>query len=203
MTTIDAEHERGSLLRPDENQKTATRTNDNRMPGVYLAGPAVFAPGETVADYFRQAAQLCGALGLQALSPLDIELRANAFDQRPESRAAAIKRGNLELLMAANCIVADISPFRGPHLDPGTAYEIGYADALGLPVILYSTVQGSLLRRMKTAVDAEGYSVEDFGLCDNLMIAAALSGSNTATAGRPVHASLGEALAAAAAIVRA
>jgi nucleoside 2-deoxyribosyltransferase len=35
------------------------------------------------------------------------------------------------------------SPFRGVSLDAGTAYEIGYACALGKPVFGYSNVLAS------------------------------------------------------------
>ncbi len=171
-----------------------------RKRGIYLAGPAVFAPAEIAQAHFHHAAILCEELQLQLLSPLDIELKENEFDNRAESRAIAIKRGNLELMMTASCVVADISPFRGPHMDPGTAYEIGWADALSLPVILYSQARGTLRSRYGRAADRLGYSIEDFGLCDNLMIAASLSGSKVGAA-RIVHATLEEALRAAAAAV--
>ena len=66
-------------------------------------------------------------------------------------------------------------------MDPGTAWEIGYAIAKGLPVFAWST--GSELLRARTqayvgtrtiegrVVDDKGWAIEDFDLVDNLMIA--------------------------------
>ena len=51
-------------------------------------------------------------------------------------------------------------------MDPGTAYEIGFADALGKTVIIY-TKDPSVY---KTRVQPDGLIVEDFNLVDNLMI---------------------------------
>ena len=62
----------------------------------------------------------------------------------------------------------------------GTAYEIGYAEALGKPVTTYSELRSTLLNlhisRMdakftgETWRDARGYLIEDFGLKTNLML---------------------------------
>jgi len=71
---------------------------------------------------------------------------------------------HLEMLrrMIDECdaVIANIEPFRGPHMDPGTAFEIGYAVAKGKPVYCYTT----------QARDENGDAIEDFGLTENLMI---------------------------------
>ena len=73
-----------------------------------------------------------------------------------------------------------VSSFRGPGMDPGTAYEIGYMRAKGRPVFAYSNDPASYAGRVPDArprdgslVDGAGQSVEDFGLSENLMIACA------------------------------
>ncbi len=79
---------------------------------------------------------------------------------------------------ASDALIANITPFRGPHMDPGTAWEIGYAEARGKPVILWSADSRLLASRVGAATptgwrDADGHAVEDFGGRENLMIAPA------------------------------
>lgn len=141
-------------------------------PAVYLAGPEVF-----FADVEAVAAQLkavCAAHGLQGLFPTDAE-RTTGEDI---SMARAIYLGNVALIDRSAAVVADITPFRGAGMDPGTAWEIGYAVARGLPVFAYSHDLRAYAERVGPAgqgprgpVDADGLLVEDFGLVENLMIA--------------------------------
>lgn len=138
---------------------------------LYLAGPAVFRPDAAAVGAALKA--LCQAHGATGLFPLDNEVE-------PGPRAAsAIYRGNLGMIGRAQALVADISPFRGPHCDPGTAFEIGYARAMGKPVHAYSRRAGDLLSRCADACwdggwrDRDGLAIEDFGLPENLMIALA------------------------------
>jgi len=141
-------------------------------PAVYLAGPEVFFPDvEAVAARLKA---LCAAAGLTGLFPTDAA--------RPTgdgiSTARAIYLGNVALIDRSDAVVADISPFRGAGMDPGTAWEIGYAIARGLPVFAYSHDLRPYAERVGPAgqgprgpVDADGLLVEDFGLVENLMIA--------------------------------
>jgi nucleoside 2-deoxyribosyltransferase len=158
--------------------------------GVYLAGPAVFR-GD--ADAHGAALKRhCIANGLEPLWPLDNETKS--------SDAAALAREirlmNCAMIERAAAVIADISPFRGPNMDPGTAFEIGYAIALNKPVFVYTSAPGeTLLDRTKAAFelrkigakhfDADDMEVEDFGLHENLMIA---------TVAEPVYGSFEEAL---------
>lgn len=144
---------------------------------VYLAGPGVFRHDAPV--FAAMLKELCGARGLSALWPLD-----NVIDEAAEraAQADAIRRANEAMIRQAAAVVADISPFRGPNMDPGTAYEIGFALALGKPVFAYSADRRSLLARTAPALAADGIGrdhagllVEDFGLPENLMIATALA----------------------------
>lgn len=143
-----------------------------RKPSVYLAGPEVFMPDvESVAARLKA---LCAGAGLEGLFPTDAA-RPVGDDIPP---ALAIYRGNVALIERSDAVVADISPFRGAGMDPGTAWEIGYAVARGLPVFAYSFDSRAYAERVaaKTAgprgpVDEDGLLVEDFGLVENLMIA--------------------------------
>lgn len=144
---------------------------------VYLAGPDCFR--ENSLGIYARKKDLCKAYGLEGMAPLDNELDDgdNLFFE-----AAHIRKGNIEMIHKADIIIAEISPFRGPGMDAGTAFEIGYAQALSKKVIMYSNESQS---RYKDRVNdwhnlsgieyrtsfVEFPSVEDFQLTDNLMIA--------------------------------
>lgn len=139
---------------------------------VYLAGPEVFFPN--VDEVARGLKALCTAHGLAGLFPTDAE--------RPEGQGQSVARaiylGNVDLIDRSVAVIADIGPFRGVGMDPGTAWEIGYAVARGLPVFAYSRDLRPYAERVgpvgqgpRGPVDADGLLVEDFGLVENLMIA--------------------------------
>lgn len=139
---------------------------------IYLAGPDVFRPD--AAAWAGQARELCLAAGHQALIPLDGDQPATA---------AAIYRSNLQQIAAADAVVANLNPFRGAEPDSGTCVEIGYALALGKPVIGYADDLRPLRERLRASGpgadgrwhDAAGHVVENFGLPFNLMLAVPLS----------------------------
>lgn len=141
--------------------------NPTLRPVLYLAGPDIFRP-DGVAEGERLKA-ICARLGLEGLYPLDGPVLADA---------GAMRANCLALIDRADGVLANISPFRGPHMDPGTAYEIGYAVARGRPVYLWSAEPRALRARIPDdgsggmpARDGAGLLIEDFGLPENLMIA--------------------------------
>ena len=140
-------------------------------PNAYLAGPDVFHPkaierGKAMVDALKQS-------GINGLYPLDNEIK----DFKDVS--LDIFKANVALIDRSQIVLANIAPFRGSSLDPGTAWEIGYAYAKGIPVVCYGVDGKSLLERARGLgvcphdgkIDANGDEVEDFGLVDNLMIA--------------------------------
>ncbi|MDP1645265.1 MAG: nucleoside 2-deoxyribosyltransferase [Sulfuritalea sp.] len=132
---------------------------------LYLAGPDVFRPdaGAWAAD----VRALCLRQGHEALIPLDAM----------QATAAEIYRSNLGLIVAADAVLANLNPFRGAEPDSGTCVEVGYALALGKPVIGYLDVLAPLRERLQArdadsdCQDAAGWAVENFGLPLNLMLA--------------------------------
>lgn len=143
---------------------------------VYLAGFDVFRP-DSVA-YGESLKDLCRAYGLQGLYPLD-----NHAPPGLHGRGLAdwIYRENIKLIERADAVMANLNPFRGAEPDSGTAFEVGYALALGKPVWAYTAVSDSMVEQVAVTqaqdgagprhVDANGYTVEDFGLNLNLMLA--------------------------------
>jgi nucleoside 2-deoxyribosyltransferase len=134
---------------------------------LYLAGPDVFAPD--AAARFEAMRAACRAAGFVPLTPVDNVLPSHLSGA---ALAAFIKRANVAMIRACDAVVANIAAFRGPNMDPGTAWEIGYAEALGKPVVLWSETPDLLNTRSGGgSVDADGWMIEDFGLAENLMIA--------------------------------
>lgn len=144
---------------------------------VYLSGPEVFL--EDANDVLARKMAICRELGWEGLSPLDNEIPAQVED--PRQAALAIYAGNLAMMDRADAIIANITPFRGPHMDPGTAFELGYMVAQGKPVMVYTQAidslvdrvadwSGGLTREAGVLRDHNGHAVENFGLFENLMI---------------------------------
>ena len=137
---------------------------------IYFAGPDVFSPD--VAAWAVNVRQLCHQAGHIPLLPVD----------NVAETATEICRGNLEFLRAADVVVANLNPFRGCEPDSGTVFEIGFAVALGKPVVAYLDDMRSLLEKLKASnnvlecvdgrcYDCNGQLIEDFGLPLNLMLA--------------------------------
>jgi len=140
-----------------------------KMPTAYLAGPDVFFPNAK-----REGKRKCELLlshGIHGHFPLDNEISESS------DIAHRIFLGNVALIDKSDIVLANILPFRGPSLDPGTAWEIGYAYARGIPVICYGS-RTTYLERCRAlgwegvdpGWDWEGMLIEDFGEQENLMI---------------------------------
>lgn len=145
-------------------------------PDVYLAGPDVFLPNAL--EVGRRKVDLCRQAGLTGLFPMD-------QDKESSGRAEDIFLANCALMQRARMGLFNLTPFRGPSLDAGTAFEVGYMASMGKPLFGYSASPLSYERRVERSDgplqaadgrswDRNGYAVEDFGLADNLMIARAI-----------------------------
>ena len=144
---------------------------------IYLAGPDVFLPDAL--DIGRRKVELCMRHGLIGLYPLD-----NAIDRAAKDASLAIFRGNENMMIEADAVIANLTPFRGPGADAGTVYELGFMAGRGKLCLGYSNDPSSYADRVREftdvsthdarLVDAMGLTVEDFGLSDNLMMIHAL-----------------------------
>lgn len=141
-------------------------------PRIYLAGPTVFQADAD--DAGARLVALCDQYGCDGLYPLDFYL-----DGPMSSRT--IQSACLRELRTADGVVADLSPFRGPHADDGTAFELGFAHALGLPIWAYTTDPRPLIERISGARAATGHVrdeagllIENFGRAHNAMLAEAI-----------------------------
>lgn len=151
-------------------------------PRIYLAGPEVFLPDALAVGAEKR--RLCEAHGFEGLFPLDTSLDLEGL-AKPEA-ARRIALANEALMRSADALIANLTPFRGPSMDAGTAYEVGFMRALGRPTLGYSNSGGDYASRARALrlspplpydCDRADLAVEDFGLVENLMIAVAASES--------------------------
>ena len=144
------------------------------LPRIYLAGPDVFRPD--AAEHGRRVVALCAQHGFEAVFPLESALPTGL---PPRALARHIYQANIAHIAACDAVVANLEFFRGPEPDSGTCFEVGYAIALGKPVVGYVPESGSFAERIRQRhphavgdglVDAAGWQLEEFGLPLNLML---------------------------------
>lgn len=140
---------------------------------VYLAGPEVFLPEARAIGAAKQA--ICRHHGLVGHFPLDADLDLTSLP--PREAAFAIFRANLALMQRSDAVIANLTPFRGPSADVGTAFEVGFMAALGKPLFAYSNATGDYAHRVRISIRTDDLLIEDFGLVDNLMLDGAIAES--------------------------
>jgi nucleoside 2-deoxyribosyltransferase len=169
-----------------------------RRPIVYFAGPDVFF--DRPKECGSRLKALAAERGFEGLYPLDAEiyLVPAHFDFRAQGgveygvaakreNARRIRMANLNMIQSADAVCANVIPFRGPSADVGTAWEMGFASALGKVVASYSHNERSYAAR----VPPDNFLVEDFALHDNLMLADAEHFTTPEAALDWIHATLG------------
>lgn len=153
---------------------------------IYLAGPDVFL--QNAQGIASEKRAICETFGFVGVSPLDSECDLAGLDKR--EAGLLISRANEELMRGCDLLVANMTPFRGPGMDGGTAFEMGYMRALGRPVLGYTNVAGTLHERTVrffpdatrgladgSTVDGFEMRIEDHGFPDNLMMVGAIEAS--------------------------
>ena len=140
---------------------------------IYLAGPDIFRPD--VETWAASCRELCRRYGFEPLLPID----------HGETVPERIFQANLDMIRKAQIVAANLDPFRGAEPDSGTAFELGYALALGKKVCGYVTRLDTAARRVEIAEgrsippaagggrlsDCHGMCIQNFGLPCNLMLA--------------------------------
>ncbi len=152
----------------------------SKISSVYLAGPDVFYPDAEAHAERRKL--LCQVAGYSGLCPSAEELIES---DRSEAMAREIYASNLARLRKADALIANLTPWRGPNADPGTAFEAGFMAGRGKPVLAYMNVvdeeeaehRARVVAMVGGALDVDGRwrdedecEIEDFGLPENLML---------------------------------
>src|SRR6201998_3875570 len=109
---------------------------------IYLAGPDVFLPDAIEAG--RRKTEICARHGMTGLYPLDNTVNLSAGDA-----SLNIFRGNEAMMDAADAIIANLTPFRGPGADSGTVYELGYMAGRGKLCLGYSKDPSPYAKRVR------------------------------------------------------
>ena len=116
------------------------------MHRAYLAGPEVFLPDVRAVTDAKH--KLCAAYSFVGVSPVDNAIDISALEKR--AAGMAISEANENMIRSCQLVIANLTPFRGPSADVGTAYELGFARGLGLPVFGYTNVADGFLDRTRT-----------------------------------------------------
>jgi nucleoside 2-deoxyribosyltransferase len=148
---------------------------------VYLAGPEVFLANAR--DIGARKRTICERHGLVGVFPGDEEDPCDPA-LPPAEQGLAISRAMERVMRVCDAMIVNLTPFRGPSADVGSAYEMGFMRALGRPIFAYSNDGRSFLDRIASFCgcgvrtrstggheDADGMAIEPFALHDNLMLA--------------------------------
>jgi nucleoside 2-deoxyribosyltransferase len=148
---------------------------------VYLAGPEVFLVNAR--DIGRRKRAICARYGLVGVFPADEEEACDPA-MSPSERGFAISRAMERIMQSCDATIVNLTPFRGPSADVGSAYEMGFMRALGRPIFAYSNDGRSFFDRVAACCggavrlrptgeheDPDGMAIEPFALHDNLMLA--------------------------------
>lgn len=145
---------------------------------VYLAGPEVFLPNAR--EMLDAKAELARQAGFIPLSPGDLQIPPA---ETKIGHGCNINAVDEQMMIEADAIIANLTPFRGIAADTGTSFELGFMCALGKPVFAYTNVAADHFTRIKrhygdvaTLDEAgryrgpDGLSIENFDMADNLML---------------------------------
>lgn len=157
----------------------------DKVPKIYLAGPEVFL--SDALSIGEKKKDLCVRYGFTGVFPLDADF--DSRNLRKKEQGLKISRNNERLIRSCHLLIANMTPFRGPSMDVGTAFELGFARALGQPVFAYTNdalgfkertteyLERFTARHDGRFEDRYGMEIEDFDLTDNLMIDGAVHAS--------------------------
>lgn len=146
-------------------------------PKLYLAGPEVFLPNAL--EVAEEQRELCRKYDFIPLHPMDNNIELAEKDMKTAMR---IYQGDVGQVRECDIVVANCNAFRGACMDDGTAYELGYGNALGKPSYghireLFPLVGRTILeypcelREDGVFIDKDGYLItDDFGTSINLMM---------------------------------
>jgi nucleoside 2-deoxyribosyltransferase len=131
---------------------------------IYLSGPDVFF--SNAIEIGQAKKKICAQFGFEGVYPLDADFSCLLELENMSDMGYASFRLMVELMDSCDLVIANMTPFRGPSMDVGTAVEIGYMHGCGKPVFGYTNVVAGYADR----VAPDGFTVEPFGLTDNCMV---------------------------------
>ncbi len=155
---------------------------------VYLAGPDVFLDDPlAMAEKKKEVLAQYGMIGN---FPMDNQI--DFASMTAKEAGMKISELNEQMMSNSDTMVGNATPYHGPSIDSGTAFEVGYMRAQEKPVFLYSNDDRTFAERViddqhkgEVFVDDNGFTrgaadntaVESFDLPDNLMMPGAVESS--------------------------
>ena len=140
---------------------------------IYLAGPDVFLPNPLEIAARKKA--ICTKYGFIGVFPMDTQLDFSGLTLY--QKGMLIYRSDKDLMDECDLIIANMTPFRGPSMDIGTGFELGYMAGQNKPLFAYSNDGRLYVKRVKQVtpgLDEDGMNIESFNCFDNLMIDGAI-----------------------------
>jgi nucleoside 2-deoxyribosyltransferase len=147
---------------------------------VYLAGPDVFLANAPEIGMRKRT--ICERHGLVSVFPGDHEDGCEP-NLTLREQGYAISRAMERVMRTCDEMIVNLTPFRGPSADVGSAYEMGFVRALGRPIFAYTNDErpcvdrvtdfcGEAVRRRANGghEDSDGMAIEPYTLRDNLML---------------------------------
>lgn len=147
---------------------------------IYLAGPDVFR--KNAIKSLSELKRVAKRYGHEGLAPLDNILEIEEDQKFTPKHATMIFDANVQLIEDCDVIIANIEPFRGPSVDDGTAWEIGYGFAKNKIIYGYSELSDKSLEEItKMMFDMSKQKkyteIEKMGHSTNLMIVDSIKAS--------------------------
>jgi nucleoside 2-deoxyribosyltransferase len=153
--------------------KKVIKEQSSKSYNIYLAGPNVFKKNAMEdLNHLKKISKKYKQIGN---APLD-----NEVDLTDIGAATKIFQGNVDMMDKCDVIIANLEPFRGPNMDDGTAFEIGYGFAKGMIMYGYMTHHDKELKDITSDLygdDEDFPHVEDFKYPRNLMIVDSINAS--------------------------
>jgi nucleoside 2-deoxyribosyltransferase len=118
---------------------------------VYLAGPEVFLSNAREVGARKRA--ICERHGLVGVFPADEEDACDPAQPLSE-QGLAISRAMERVMRGCDAMIVNLTPFRGPSADVGSAYEMGFMRALGRTIFVYTNDDRPLLDRVASICGA-------------------------------------------------
>ena len=150
-----------------------------KKTSIYLAGPEVFLPNAK--EILNQKSNIAKETGFIPIVPGDAKIPKC---ETKLMHGIAISKYDEKLMISADAIVANLTPFRGVSADAGTCFELGFMCALERHVCAYTNDKRNYIERVfkycndeikydllgQKRTKSDGMLVEDFEMIDNLMM---------------------------------
>lgn len=153
---------------------------------VYLAGPEVFVPNAR--EILDRKIEMTRMAGFVPVCPGDLEAPASMTGK---TRGLVTSEINERLMLSADFIIANLTPFRGIAADAGTVYELGFMCGRGCPAFAFTNTTTGHFERVKDYYGGEvkadasgalrgpdGLELETYSMADNLMLDGGIENRN-------------------------